>query len=488
MSPKPNNFSSESPSGLGRREFLQTLAMSVLALSAPKVAAGQTDQRPNIIIIVADDLGYCDTNLYGCDRHLTPNLKALAASGVLFTDGYVTAAVCSPSRAGLLTGRYQQRFGHEYNTGPMKRDLTEGLGLPISEITLADVLKKAGYSTGMVGKWHLGMQPQFFPPKRGFDEFFGFTFGGSIYINPQDPKAVTVDGQWGVPKTMTSRGKDNPIYRLDKPVEEPEHLTDAFSREAVNFIDRHKRHPFFLYLTYNAPHAPYQTTKEYYDRFSHIKDETKRIYAAMINQMDEGIGRVKNKLKTEGIYNNTLIFFISDNGCATYTNSCDNLPLRFGKVSYYEGGIRVPFVAACPDLLPTGLVYKEAVSTLDIFPTAVNLAKGNMPDPKRDGVDLIPYLKGKKGSPHEYLFWRAGDVLAVRNGDWKLFQYLDKSWLYNLKQDLGEQKDQSAIQPFLVKRLKDALSAWKSELVPPLWPPRGNINIEVDGIKMDLKL
>jgi arylsulfatase A-like enzyme len=471
----------------GRREFLQTLLVSALALATPKVSLSAGEQRPNIIVIVADDLGYCDTGLYGCDRHPTPNLKALAASGVLFTDGYVTAAVCSPSRAGLITGRYQQRFGHEFNTGPMKRDLTEGLGLPLSEVTLADTLKKAGYATGMVGKSHLGMQKKFFPLNRGFDEFFGFTFGGTFYINPQEPGAVTMDGQWGMPRNITSRGANNPIFRNDKPVEESDHLTEAFSREAVSFIDRHKGHPFFLYLTYNAPHTPYQTTRNYYDRFPGIKDEQKRIYAAMINQLDDGLGMVMKKLKAEGLENKTLVFFISDNGCANYTRACDNLPLRFGKISYFEGGVRVPFVASCPGLLPAGLVYREPVSTLDIFPTAVNLAKGKMPDPKRDGVDLLPYLKGKKGSPHEYLFWRAGEVLAVRSAEWKLFRHLDRYRLYNLREDLGEQKDQSAAQPVVFKRLKEALSAWESELIPPLWAPAGQTTVELDGLKMELK-
>jgi arylsulfatase A-like enzyme len=488
MGQNPKESLNRSSCGVGRREFLQTLAVSALALSVPKITLGAEDKRPNLIIIVADDLGYCDTNLYGCDRHLTPNLKALAASGVLFTDGHVTAAVCSPSRAGLITGRYQQRFGHEFNTGPMRRDLTQGLGLPITEVTLADTLKKAGYATGMVGKSHLGMQPQFFPLKRGFDEYFGFTFGGNMYINPQDPNALSLGGQWGMNKTITSRGQENPIYRMAQPVEELEHLTDAFSREAVNFIGRHKGHPFFLYLTYNAPHTPYQTTKKYYDRFPHIKDEAKRIYAAMINQMDEGIGTVINKLKAEGIDKNTLVFFISDNGCATYTEACDNLPLRYGKISYFEGGIRVPFVASCPGLLPAGLVYREPVSSLDIFPTAVNLAKGEMPGPKRDGVDLIPFLQGKKGSPHEYLFWRSGDALAVRNNEWKLFRYLDQYRLYDLNQDLGEQKDQVAAQSAIFKRLKEALAGWESELIPPRWSPASVVDVEQDGIKMKLKV
>lgn len=488
MTQNPKDSSTGWSAGFGRREFLQTLAWSALALSAPRVASAAPDKRPNIIIIVADDLGYCDTGLYGCDRHPTPNLKALAASGVLFTDGYVTAAVCSPSRAGLITGRYQQRFGHEFNTGPLKRDLSQGVGLPPSEVTLADTLKKAGYATGMVGKSHLGMQPQFFPLKRGFDEYFGFTFGANLYINPQDPKAVTLDGQWGMRRTVTSRGEDNPIYRMDKPVTETEHLTDAFSREAVSFIDRHKGHPFFLYLTYNAPHTPYQTTQKYYDRFPHIKDEEKRIYTAMINQLDEGIGMVMNKLKTEALEKNTLVFFISDNGCATYTNACDNLPLRYGKISYFEGGIRVPFVASCPGLIPAGLVYQEPVSTLDIFPTAVHLAKGTMPSPKRDGVDLIPFLQGKKGSPHDFLFWRSGEALAVRGGDWKLFRYLDQYRLYNLKEDLGEQKDQRSAQPAIFKRLQEVLSGWESELIPPRWSPASIVDFELDGVKMKLKV
>ena len=250
---------------MDRRDFLRLSGAAAAAAFIPGLAAARTGPgpKPNVVMIFADDLGYCDTELYGCDRIPTPNINAIAREGTLFSDGYVTAPICSPSRAGLLTGCYQQRFGHEFNTGPVKRDWDQQLGLPLSETTLADAMKQAGYVTGMVGKWHLGTRPQFLPTRRGFDEFFGFPFGGSTYINPRTPgvrsiiRARPAANEQAI-KNWQGRGKLNPIMRGEQPVEETEYLTDAFTREALAFIDRHQHEPFFLYLPYNAPHTPLQ--------------------------------------------------------------------------------------------------------------------------------------------------------------------------------------------------------------------------------------
>ncbi|MBW2623735.1 MAG: sulfatase-like hydrolase/transferase, partial [Deltaproteobacteria bacterium] len=265
-----------------RRRFLQMAGLGAAGLISPGLRPAQAATRkPNIVLIVADDLGYCDTELYGCDRIPTPNIRSIAKQGVLFTDGSVTNPVCGPSRASLLTGRYQQRFGFEYNTGPLRRDFRDGLGLPLEEITLADVLKQAGYVTGMVGKWHLGTRPKFHPVRRGFDEFFGFPFGGSVYLDPNRPDVRNYlrNGRTSSPG-WTGRSRFNPIMRGVRAVIEEDYLTDAFTREAVAFIEKHDKEPFFLYVPYNAPHTPLQATLKYYNRFPELKDERERIFAA----------------------------------------------------------------------------------------------------------------------------------------------------------------------------------------------------------------
>ena len=329
-------------------------------------------KKPNIILIVADDLGYCDSDLYGCDRIPTPNIDTIARNGVLFTAGYVTNPVCAPSRAALMTGRYQQRFGFEYNTGPLSRDYDQGLGLPLEEITVADVLKNSGYVTGMVGKWHLGTRPKFHPLKRGFDEFFGFTFGASLYINPnrKDVRNYFKNGRTTLPDW---RGRDarNPIMRGTIAIKEESYLTDAFTREGLSFIERHHQEPFFLYIAYSAPHTPLQATLKYYARFEHIEDERQRIYAAMVSALGDGVGQILSKLSQYGLVNNTLIIFLSDNGCALYTKACSNDPLRLGKLSQFEGGVRVPFAIMWPDQIAPGTKYDDPVSALDIMPTVL---------------------------------------------------------------------------------------------------------------------
>ena len=443
-----------------RREFLKTMGLAAASAGTLSILPGcatfgQTGRvqrrRPNIIVIVSDDMGYADIGCHGCKDIATPNIDSIAQNGVRFTNGYVSCPVCSPTRAGLATGRYQQRFGHEFNTGPPPGGLREQVGLPLTEVTIANVLKSAGYVTGAVGKWHLGIAPHFHPFKRGYDEFFGFLHGSHSYIDP-------------------GLGTFNPILRGTKPVDEKEYLTDAFSREAVAFIERHQDETFFLYLAYNAVHMPMQGPHRYENSFEHISDSKRRVYAGMLTALDEGIGAVLAKLRELGIEKDTLLFFINDNG-GLKANASSNGPLRATKGTMYEGGIRVPFMVQWPWRLKSGQIYKHPVIALDILPTAAVAAGGELPaDRKMDGVNLLPYLTGrKKQAPHEILFWRAGQNHAVRKGNWKLVKMGSQTRLFKLDSDIGESRDLKAEQPEVLKELERAFEKWNSQMIEPVW-------------------
>jgi arylsulfatase A-like enzyme len=444
-----------------RRDFLKRLGYSMVSAGTLSVfpgcaGMGRTsrveDKRPNIIVIISDDMGYADIGCQGCTDIATPNIDSIAENGVRFTNGYVSCPVCSPTRAGLATGRYQQRFGHEYNTGPPPGGLRDNVGLPLTEVTIADVLKSAGYVTGAVGKWHLGMAPHFHPFKRGYDEFFGFLHGGHSYIDAGV-------GTW------------NPILRGTEQVGEKDYLTDAFSREGVAFIKHHHEEPFFLYLAYNAVHTPLQVPRRYKDSFKDITDSKRRVYAGMLTGMDEGIGAVLEKLREYGIEEDTLVFFINDNGGPTPANGSDNSPLRGTKGTMYEGGIRVPFMVQWPGHLEGGRVYEHPVISLDILPTAAAAAGAELPKGREiDGVNLLPYLTGgKKEMPHEILFWRWGQRHAVRKGNLKLVEAGNGSELFDLFSDVGESRNLSKESPELVKELEQAYNKWDSQMIEPVW-------------------
>jgi len=444
-----------------RREFLKTMgfaAASVPTLSILPgcVSAGQgrkaKGKKPNIVLIISDDMGYADIGCHGCKDIPTPNIDTVARNGVRFTNGYVSCPVCSPTRAGLITGRYQQRFGHEFNTGPPPGGLREHVGLPLTEATMADVLKPAGYVTGAVGKWHLGLSKHFHPLERGFDEFFGFLHGGHSYIDP-------------------GLGTFNPILRGTEPVDEKEYLTDAFSREAVAFVERHHDEPFFLYLAYNAVHTPMQAPQRYQESFKNITEPKRRIYAGMLTAMDEGIGKLLTKLRELGLEEDTLLFFVNDNGGPTPANGSRNDPLRATKGTMYEGGIRVPFMVQWPRRLKAGSVYDHPVIALDILPTAAAAVGAGLPgDRKLDGVNLLPCLTGKKKKPpHETLFWRNGQNHAVRKGNWKLVKMRDQIGLFDLSSDIGESRDLKEQRPDVLKQMQDAYERWNSQMVEPVW-------------------
>jgi arylsulfatase A-like enzyme len=440
---------------MNRRQFLTNAGRAIagpLLLSGIARHAAGAPTRPNIILIVADDLGYGDLGVQGCKDIPSPNIDSIARNGVRFTNGYVSCPVCSPTRAGLATGRYQQRFGHEVNPGPADNS-DPNFGLPLTETTLATRLKSLGYATGAFGKWHLGYAPQFHPMKRGFDEFFGFLGGSHSYVDALGDKA-------------------NPIRRGTEPVDEKEYTTMAFTREALSFIDRHQRDPFFVYLPFNSVHAPLQGLESYLARYSSIQDQKRRTYAAMHTAMDDCIGRVLKMLRDTKIEENTLVFFISDNGGPTPTTSSRNDPLRGFKAQVLEGGIRIPFIMQWKGHLPAGKVYDLPVISLDIHPTAMAAVGGTIPaDAKLDGVNLLPYLTGKsKNPPHDELFWRYGQQWAIRKGDWKLLSMAGGSpELYNLAKDIGEKNNLASAEPGKFKELEAAYASWNSQNIPPRW-------------------
>ena len=421
---------------------------ALLAATPPALAS-----KPNILVIVSDDQGYADVGFHGSTEILTPNLDRLAKSGVQCTSGYVSHPFCSPTRAGLMTGRYQQRFGHVFN--PFYDPKNENEGLPLNEKLLPEHLRAAGYVTGWIGKWHLGAAPEFVPERRGFDEGFGFIGGGHHYFN------------W-----KPGTGEYNlPIQRNRQPVDVPEHYTTRLGTEAVAFAKHHTESPWFLYLAFNAPHTPHEPTPERAAKFSQIQNRQRARYAAQISLMDDAIGEVLAALDATHQRERTLIFFFSDNGGPLNVGTL-NTPLRGGKGEVLEGGVRVPFLVSWPGQLASGLKYDQPVSSLDVFATSLAVAGAKMPaDKPYDSVNLLPHLLGEiKTAPHNRLFWRTGtgQSAAVREGDWKLVRRQhEPDELYNLAKDIGEAKNLATEQPAKLKHLAMALTAWEKELPPP---------------------
>lgn len=426
--------------------------ISLLALAFAALAA----EKPNVLILVADDLGYADVGFQGAKDIPTPHLDALAARSVRCTSGYVSHPFCSPTRAGLMTGRYQQRFGHENNPAWLPESTVAGL--PLSQATLPQVMKSAGYATGAVGKWHLGAHPQFHPNRRGFDEYFGVLGGGHLYL----------------PGTKGGVEYSIPLDRNGSPETHTQYLTDHFAVEAPSFIARHAKEPWLLYLAFNAPHTPLQAAEKYLERVKSIADEKRRTYAAMICAMDDAIGATLAAVKAAGAEENTLVFFISDNGGPISVTPSSNAPLRGAKGAVLEGGIRVPFLVSWPAKLPRGKDYAQPVIQLDFFATAAAAGGAALPaGVKLDGVNLIPFLAGDiAGAPHERLFWRTGggDQIAVRAGDWKWMRRQNAApELYDLARDIGETTDLAAKEPAKAAELEKAALAWNAGLVAPLF-------------------
>jgi len=436
-----------------RREFLARAVMGAAAAAMPvsRLRADEKGRKPNIIVILADDQGFNDIGCHGCPDVPTPNIDSIAAKGARFTNGYVSCPVCSPTRAGLMTGRYQQRFGHEGN--PTRQTETSiKWGLPLSQKTIADYLRAEGYATGVVGKWHLGDDAQFHPNRRGFDEFFGFIGGAHPYLDP----------------TLKSF---NTIQRNGRPINERGYLTDAFGREAVSFVERHKDKPFFLYLAFNAVHAPLEIRPGTEDAFPDIKDPRRRRFAGMLKAMDDAIGDVLAAVRQAGLEEDTIIFYLSDNGGPTPGNTSRNDPFKGGKTQVHEGGIHVPFLVQWKGRIPAGKLLRQPVMSLDILPTAVAAAGGRCAA-NVEGADLLPLLTGASSRrPHEALFWRFDKQSAVRKGDWKMSRHADRGIrLYNLAADPTEKHDLSRAEPEKLKELQAAWDEWDRRNLKPMWP------------------
>jgi len=482
---------------LGRVAVTGLAAFSLLSgcnagMGAPTGSSANAQTRPNVIVIMADDLGYADIGAYGIKRIPTPNIDRIGNEGVKFTDGYSTAPVCSPSRAGTQTGRYQQRFGFEFNNGPARRDAEEGLGLDVNEITLGKQLKTSGYHTGLIGKWHLGSQSQFYPTNRGYDEFVGLLSGATSYIDLKQPGVINYQRDGGG-EGGNAGGRNQYTQIVEGPQRtvvqnHAEYLTDYFGRRGAEYVTRNgaSQNPYFLYLAFTAPHDPLTVTKKYYDRFPHIKTEHHRIYAAMVSALDDAVGEVLDAVDRTGEADNTIIYFLSDNGCAAYYDGmCACEPLRGGKLTHYEGGVRVPYLMRWPARVKTPQVYRNVVSTMDIFPTVVAAAGGKLPtDRVYDGVDLAPYLTGaKSGMPHDVLMWRRSPMVSIRKGDWKMWKDLSGKYtlLFNLKDDLNETTNLATKNPAKVKELEGALASWSRDLQDPKWPSRPATTYNVCG-------
>jgi len=439
------------------------LLISALTLS-PLI---QSAEKPNLIVVMADDLGYADVGFNGSQEIPTPGIDSIASNGVKFSSGYTSYSVCGPSRAGFITGRYQQRFGFERNPLWNIRDVNSAL--PRSEMTIAESLNQVGYHCGIIGKWHLGAEPSLRPNKRGFHEFFGHLGGGHRFM----PEDLVIE------KTVDVKNEHDSyiswITRDDKPVKTSKYLTDEFSDEAVSFIERNKAKPFFLFLSYNAPHLPLQASQKYLDRFPDIQNPKRKTYAAMVSAVDDGVVRVMDKLRELDIEKNTIVFFLSDNGGPSTKNMSNNAPLQGKKSDAWEGGFRVPFAMQYTGKVKAGQVYDHPVSSLDIFATISKLSQSpTHKDKPLDGVNLIPYLTGQNaGVPHEQIYLRKFDQgrYAVRQGDYKLIIPFKSAQprLYNLRMDIGETTDIAAANPERVEELEALRKQWDSELKDPIF-------------------
>jgi arylsulfatase A-like enzyme len=446
---------------LSRREFFAVLPFSLAAQA----------RKPNIVVILADDLGYGELSCQGNPQIPTPHIDSIASNGVRFTSGYVSAPFCAPSRAGLMTGRYQTRFGHERNVvGEKNRD--PNVGLPLTEETMASLLKRAGYATGGFGKWHLGATPKFHPQRRGFDEYFGFLHEGHFYFPPPYKGGTT-----RLRPNEPPYDDENPIRRGSDPVEEKQYLTEAIAREATDFIDRHATHPFFLYVPFNAVHSPMQATTEQMKRFNGIGDEHRQVFAAMLSAMDDAVGAILKRLRDRNLEQDTLVFFLSDNGGPTAELTSSNKPLRGGKGQLWEGGIRIAYMAQWKGRIPAGRTLHQLVISLDILPTALAAAGAQPATQKLDGVNLLPLLTGATDrAPHDVLFWRYDKAIALRRGDWKLVRQptgpkapQPAFELYNLAADLTESRDLAAAEPARAAAMRLELDGLNAQMVPPLW-------------------
>ena len=428
------------------------VTLNLLLFTSASTVTAAPAKKPNILIFLCDDVGWAEFGFQGNRGIPTPNIDSIAKSGVRFTQGYVSGTYCSPTRAGLMTGRYQTRFGHEFNS------VARLSGLSLKETTIAERFRSLGYATCAIGKWHLGDKPEYRPMSRGFDEFFG-TLANTPFYHP----------------TQFVDSRISPDVRK---VDDPDfYTTDQYADRAVDWLGKQASdQPWLLYVPFNAQHAPLQAPENYIARFKHISDEKRRTFAAMMYAMDQAVGKILDRIRAMGEEKNTLIFFVSDNGGPTRSTTSSNAPLRGFKMTTWEGGTRVPFCVQWRGKLPEGKTYDRPVVQLDILPTALAAAGVDVkPEWKLDGVNLLPYLTGEKTEqPHETLYWRYGDQWAVRHGDWKLVAGnggdLKNGELYNLANDVSESNNRAPEMRDKVNELKSLWDKWNAEQAAPSFP------------------
>ena len=477
----------------------------VVWATGPETVDVPAAQRPpNIILILADDLGYNDLTFGGGGlaggTMKTPSVDSIARDGVTFTNGYAGNATCAPSRAAILTGRYATRFGFEFTPVPVafarllghsgtgsRKPIYHGareaevpsmdeMAVPPNETTIAELLQRRGYHTLFFGKWHLGETAAARPEARGFDETLGFLAGGSLYLPKNDPQVVNAFQDFdlidkflwaNLPFSVTNNGGQRFAPGA--------YMTDYLGDEAVKAIAANRNRPFFMYLAFNAPHTPLQALKSDYDALTNIRDHRLRVYAAMIRALDRNVGNVLAALRANGLDENTLVIFTSDNGGAHYIGLPEiNRPFRGWKATFFEGGIHVPFFMKWPAAVPRGTTFAAPVGHVDIFTTAAAAAGATPPtDRVRDGVDLVPFVAGKaEGRPHQSLYWRSGPYKTLLAGDWKLqvAETPKKNWLFNLKDDPTEQYNVAASNPDKLGQMLTELTKIDAQQSKPLWP------------------
>jgi len=476
--------------------------------------ATRSSDKPNVVVILVDDLGFNEVSTYGGGmangKFKTPNIDQLAAEGVLCKNGYSTTAVCSPSRASLLTGRYSSRFGYEFTPtskgfGKFIARFQEGadppyiynkevdnalppvneMGLPTSETTIAEMLKPQGYHSVHIGKWHLGGTEEFMPIKHGFDESLWMESGG-MFLPEDDPNVVNAKLDFDPIDKFLWANLPYAVRFNDSPRFNPKgFLTDYFTDEAVKVIEKNKEQPFFLYLAYWAVHTPLQATKADYDKLTYIEDHTERVQAAMVMAVDRGVGKIRQALKDNGILDNTIIVFTSDNGAPGYIGLPDlNKPYRGWKLSLFEGGIHIPYIVSYPDSIPSGLVYEGRVSNVDIFSTFAALAGAELtPGRKLDGTNILPFLMGKaEGEPRRPLFCRTGGYAYVLQNGWKLQvdNIRQKKWLFNLNIDPTEQRNLLEQEREKTVELTQLLATFLGEQSEPIWEGALHAPVAID--------
>lgn len=449
------------------------IALMLASCSSKVQKSKKIVSKPNILVVLCDDLGYSDVGFNGSKDIITPNLDQLADAGTVFTSAYVAHPFCGPSRASLMTGRYAHKIGAQFNLPPNSQDFMDD-GIDINETFISKVLQESGYYTGIMGKWHLGSTPKYHPNQRGFDDFYGFLGGGHNYFPGQYQAAY---------KKQVENGNKSifdyllPLEHNNKEVKETEYITDALSRESVRFIKEaaQKEEPFFLYVSYNAPHVPLEAKEEDLKLFQEIKDEKRRTYAAMVYAVDRGINKIVESLKETGQFENTLIVFFSDNG-GKLTKGATNFPLKEGKGSAHEGGYRVPMFFHWPNVVPAGEKFDAPVTALDLYPTFIGLAGAKLPEGKiLDGKDIWKdFLNGKNPNKGEDIYvmrhrFGYSDV-GVRKDEWKALKIYQQEWkLFNIEKDKSEEYDLSAEHPEILKDLVLDAEEWSKSNVEPKW-------------------